>query len=148
MAWALWLAAALVLSIIEVLSVDLFFLMLALAAAGAGAGAALGLGFEWQIAIFALLAIVLLFLLRPWAKRVLVKSTPNLAMNVHALVGRDALVTEEVNIHDGRVRLDGEIWSARAEEETIFSVGEKVIVKSIEGATAIVAAATPKKESE
>ena len=56
-----------------------------------------------------------------------------------ALVGRSAIVTEEVTALDGRVRIGGEVWSARAYDESlIIPVGRVVDVMQIEGATALV----------
>lgn len=137
-----WLAAALILGIVEVLSLDLFFLMLALASLGAAGTAALGFGLYAQVAVFCVLAIALLFLVRPAVKARLLSSHPKTPTNVDALIGMSARVTELVNDIDGRIRLDGEIWSARTDDSTSFTVGETVRVVRIDGATAIVAAPT------
>ena len=58
---------------------------------------------------------------------------------VAALVGRQARVVQEVTGHDGRVRIGGEEWSARAYDETlVIPAGTTVDVIEIEGATALV----------
>lgn len=139
MAWFLWAGAALILGIIEVLSVDLFFLMLGLSALGAAGAAALGFSFTVQVAVFSVSAVLLLFLVRPWAKNLLLRSTPDVQTNVHALVGKEAIVTETVTRTHGRVRLDGEIWSARCHGGEELLVNEHVQVVQIDGATALVA---------
>jgi membrane protein implicated in regulation of membrane protease activity len=57
-----------------------------------------------------------------------------------ALVGTEAVVTESVDGSDGRVKLAGEIWSAKSYDgETLLAVGTHVYVVAISGATALVA---------
>jgi len=68
-----------------------------------------------------------------------VKQPPLLKTGPAALVGRSARVLEEVTEHGGRVRIGGEVWSARSYDETlIIPVGHVVDVMQIEGATALV----------
>ena len=56
-----------------------------------------------------------------------------------ALVGARALVLERVDLHGGRVKIGGEVWSARAYDETqVIEAGQTVEVLKIEGATALV----------
>ena len=56
-----------------------------------------------------------------------------------ALVGRDALVTQQVDAHSGQVKLAGEIWSARSfDDREVIEPGVKVHVVEIDGATAVV----------
>ena len=56
-----------------------------------------------------------------------------------ALVGAKAVVLERVDARDGRVKIGGEVWSARAyDEEQVIEPGARVEVFKIEGATALV----------
>ena len=138
MVWLIWLGAALVLGIIELLTVDMFFLNLGLAALAGGIAALLGAGVWIQIAVFALVSAVLLMFVRPWAKTLLERSTPDIATNAQGLVGKHAVVTAPLVGSEGRVRLEGGIWSARSQTGRVFPVGTQVTVVSIEGATAVV----------
>ena len=64
---------------------------------------------------------------------------PALRTGVAALVGRSAIVLEEVTEHGGRVRIDGEDWSSRPYDESlVIPVGTKVDVMQIKGAIALV----------
>lgn len=139
MSWVWWVIAAVGLGIVELLTVDLIFLMLALAALCAALASALGAPLIVQVAVFAVAAVVLLFLVRPWAKAHLARSTPNIHTNAMSLLGMNAVVTQALEGDDGRVRLDGEIWSARTATGACLPVGTAVTVTSIDGATAIVA---------
>lgn len=143
MAWIPWVGAALVLGIVEVFTVDLFFLTLSLAAVGAGIAAVAGFNIWVQVVVFIILSLVLLVLVRPWARGLLARSTPNIETNAQGLVGMEAVVTAPLKGPSGRVLLQGEQWSARGEKGRSFPVGSVVRVVGIEGATAVVG---PKQE--
>jgi membrane protein implicated in regulation of membrane protease activity len=56
-----------------------------------------------------------------------------------ALEGKHALVLEPVSRHRGQVKLDGEVWTARAYNDAdVYQPGEQVTVMQIDGATAVV----------
>ena len=140
-----WLVIALVLAAVEIATVDLIFLMLAGAAVAAGISQLLGLELLGQGIVFAIVALVLLGLVRPWAKNFLQRRTPDVLTNAQALVGKPALVTQLVTVNGGQVRLDGEIWSARLAPATAaaLAVGTPVTVMQIDGATAVVIPTDP-----
>lgn len=138
MAWIVWIVAALILGIVELLTVDLFFLTLSLAALAAGIFALTGVALWVQILVFAVASGLMLGLVRPWARNMLARATPNIATNTQALVGRTAVITAPLGGSEGRVRLAGEEWSARAIPGWSFPVGMTVRVVEISGATAVV----------
>ncbi len=138
MVWLIWVGAALVLGIVELLTVDLFFLTLALASLSGGIAALAGGSIWVQIAVFVATSTLALAFVRPWAKDLLHRSTPDVATNAQGLVGKPAIVTEPLVGSAGRVRLEGGIWSARGVDQTRYPVGSAVTVVAIEGATAVV----------
>ncbi|HET7902278.1 MAG TPA: NfeD family protein [Candidatus Nanopelagicales bacterium] len=137
-AWIVWLIAAGVLVVAELLTTSLVFAMMAGGAASAAIVAALGGGTVFQVAAFAVVSTALLLGVRPIARRHL--HTPSsIRTGVAALVGAEAEVLEVVSGKDGRVKLSGEIWSARAYDgHSEFVPGESVRVIEISGATALV----------
>jgi membrane protein implicated in regulation of membrane protease activity len=138
MGWIIWLIVAAVLGVAELLTVTLALGLLAVSAVIAAGVAAAGLGVPFEIGAFALSAVVGLGVIRPVAMRH-IKQPPLLRTGVAALVGRTAIVVEEVSEHAGRVRIGGEEWSSRAYDETlVIPVGAKVDVMQIEGVTALV----------
>lgn len=140
MSWLWWFGLALVLGVIELLTVDLTFLMLAGGAAAGGLAGALGAPFWVQIIVGVVVAVLLLVLVRPMAVDKLHKSTPEAVTNVRAHVGRVATVLSDVTERSGRVKLEGEVWSARAATPgQMLAAGTMVVVTSIDGATAVVA---------
>jgi membrane protein implicated in regulation of membrane protease activity len=127
-----------VLGVAELLTVTLTLGLIAVAAAVAAVVGGLGAPVPFQVLAFVIAAGAGLVLVRPIAVRHL-KQPPTLRTGTAALVGRRALVQQEVNGHDGRVRIGGEEWSARSYDETlVIPVGATVDVIQIEGATALV----------
>ena len=145
-----WLGLALLLGAIEVATLDLIFIMLAIGALGASVAAALGANVIVQVVVFVVVAMLLLGFLRPVVIRRM-RMGDAILTGAAALVGRHALVVETVSETGGRVKLHGEIWSARTRRtgppEALLP-GEDVTVIAIDGATAIVAAEAPLAEPE
>jgi len=141
--WAGWLAVALVLTAIEAATADLLFLMLA---GGAVVGMVVGflpVGFAFQVVAACAAALVLVVAVRPALKRRMLDSIPDARLGIESYAGRRAHVTETVDATGGRVRFDGEIWSARSEGSTIpLQAGTTVTIVRVEGATLVVAPAT------
>ncbi len=135
----LWLIAAVLLGIGELLTPGLFFLgPVALAAVGAAITAGVGGGIVLQLIVFIGVSLASLAFLRPIARRHV--HMPALTRTgTAALVGKKALVVQRVDANGGLVRIGGEEWSARAffEEQTL-EPGARVEVAKIEGATALV----------
>jgi membrane protein implicated in regulation of membrane protease activity len=135
----IWLIAALVLAAAEVLTGDMFLLML-----GGGALAAAGADwlFGWPIwadgAVFLVVSVLLLVLVRPVLRRRLTPH-PAVTTGIKALEGKSALVLDRVARHEGQVKLDGEVWTARPlNDDDVYEPGEQVTVVHIDGATAVV----------
>jgi len=137
-AWLIWLVAAGVLAIAEALSLDLFLIMLAGAALATAGVAALGAPVLLQVAVFAVVAIGMVGVVRPIAKRRLELPSSE-KTGIERLQGRNAVVTRTVDAHGGRVRLAGEEWSAESyDPNQVLPVGATVQVMEIRGATAVV----------
>ena len=136
--WIIWLIVAAVLGVAELLTTTLAFGLLAVAAVAAAVVGAFHLSFALQLVAFAVAAGAGLGFVRPIAIKH-IKQPPALRTGVAALVGRSAIVLEEVTEHGGRVRIDGEEWSSRSYDETlVIPVGTKVDVMQIKGATVLV----------
>src|SRR6185295_12040519 len=99
---------------------------LALAAAVAAVVAAAGAGAAIQVAAFIAGSVVALAVLRPIAKRHL-KQPPHMRTGTAALVGSSATVLEKVDRDGGRVKIGGEIWTARTyDQDDVIEVGDRV----------------------
>jgi membrane protein implicated in regulation of membrane protease activity len=137
--WIVWLIVAAVLGVAELLTMTFAFGLIAAAALVAAIVGAFHIDLPIQLAAFVVAAGAGLGVVRPIAIRH-IKQPPALRTGVAALVGRSAIVLEEVNEHSGRVRIDGEEWSSRPylDESLVIPVGTKVDVMQIKGATALV----------
>jgi len=138
MAWVWWLGAALLLGVVEILSVDLVLIMFAVGALVAAGLAFAGAELWVQIVGFAITSTLLLIALRPWLLRHLRQRVPLVETNAAAHVGRVAVAVTPITERTGRVKLAGEVWTARTEALETIDVGEEVLVRRIEGATAVV----------
>jgi membrane protein implicated in regulation of membrane protease activity len=137
-AWALWTIAAAALATGELFTPGLFFLGPLAVAAFSAALVALAVGTLGSFVAFVIAAVVCVAVLRPLARRHI--RLPALSRTgAAALVGKKALVLEQVDGSGGRVKIGGEEWSARlySDGEAIPS-GEQVEVAQIDGATALV----------
>ena len=138
-AWLLWCIVAVLLTIGEIFTPGLFFLgPVALAAVAAAVVATLGGGLGIELLVFIVAAIASLAVLRPIARRHL-HMPAKLRTGTAALVGTRGLAIERIDVHGGRVKIGGELWSARAFDETqVIEPGAQVEIVKIEGATALV----------
>lgn len=136
--WAGWFAAAAVLGVAELLSMDFVLLMVALGVAGGGVADLLGAPLALQILVAVAVAMGTLVFVRPSVVRRL-HHGPEITTGHAALVGRTALVVEEISAQGGRVKLAGEVWTARPYDESlVIPAGSTVDVFEIDGATAVV----------
>lgn len=133
-----WLAAILVFGIVEAVTVGLASIWFAL-----GAAAAFGVSFfvpsVWvQAAVFAVVSLAAMALIRPLAQRWL---TPRVeATNADRVIGREGVVTREIDnlAGTGRVSVAGAEWTARGEEDVPIPAGTRVQILRIEGVKVIV----------
>ncbi|MBV9350516.1 MAG: NfeD family protein [Mycobacterium sp.] len=135
----IWLIAALALAGAEVLTGTMFLLML-------GGGALAAAGADWLFGlpvwadglVFLVVSVLLLIGVRPMLRRRLTAGK-GLPEPMRELEGKSALVLDEVARHQGQVKLDGQVWTARPlNENDIFAAGDHVTVVHIDGATAVV----------
>ncbi|MEU9367350.1 NfeD family protein [Streptomyces avermitilis] len=137
-AWVWWLVGAVALGIPLVATAMPEFGMLAVGAAAAAVTAGVGGGVVLQVLVFAVVSVALLAVVRPIAARHRAQR-PQLATGIDALKGKQAVVLERVDGAGGRIKLAGEVWSARSlDSGRAYEVGQEVDVVDIEGATAIV----------
>lgn len=136
--WSIWLIAAGVLGIGEIVTLGFFLGPVAIAAAIASIAAAAGAAVELQFTVFIVATIASLLVVRPIAVRHL-RQPARIRTGTEALIGSRALVTDRVSQDGGSVKIGGEVWTARTfDEDDVFEEGQRVEVVKIEGATALV----------
>jgi membrane protein implicated in regulation of membrane protease activity len=138
--WVLWLIAALVLAVGEAVTLGFFLAPFAGGALVAAVLSALGAGAIVEWSAFIVVSVVLLAALRPIAREHQ-RTRGRIKTGTAALVGQTATVVERIANAEGVgcVKLDGEIWTARAyDDDEVFEPGARVQVLEIRGATALV----------
>ncbi|WP_438353038.1 NfeD family protein [Microbacterium sp. CJ88] len=143
-AWIAWLVLILLFLVIEMLTLDLTFLMLSIGGL-AGLGADLvGAPIWLQVIVAAAVAALLVLFLRPPLLRRLRRGEDPTPSNVEALIGLTGQVVSTVSGHGGQVKLsNGDLWTARSQGDADLEPGTVVLVNRIDGATAFV---RPKEE--
>ncbi|WP_150244726.1 NfeD family protein [Nocardiopsis quinghaiensis] len=137
-AWLVWLILAIGLGIAEALTLTFVLGLLAVAALVAALLGAIGMPVAVQIIGFTASAAAGIYLVRPIMQRQM-RGGPETRSGAEALVGRSAVVLEEVDGEGGRIKLSGEEWSARCiDEDLVIPAGTRVDVMEIDGATAVV----------
>ena len=91
-----------------------------------------------QIIIFTVSSIVLIFLTKPLTKKFLKNET--IVTNAYSLVGKKGIVLEEIDSIKGcgKVKVNGEIWSAKSNEEGIIEKETEIEVLEIVGVKLVV----------
>lgn len=139
--WALWVIAAVLLAVGESVTMGFYLAPFAVGALAAAVAAAAGAGGGVSWILFFAVSLLMLWVVRPIARSH--RRTPaRLRTGTAALVGKPAVVLERIANHEavGCVRIDSEVWTARAyDEDEVFEPGARVEVVDIRGATALVA---------
>lgn len=116
----------------------LIFAMLAMGSVMAGIASATTGSVTVSLAAFAGGSLLGLLGIRPLARRHL-RTPRETRTGVAALIGTAGTVVEAVDGSDGRIKLAGEIWSARSYDgESAYEPGSTVWILQIDGATALV----------
>jgi membrane protein implicated in regulation of membrane protease activity len=136
----LWLIAAAVFGIGEMLTTSFFLAPFAVGAAIAAAAGALGAGSPVTWILFVAVSLLTLSIARPIARSHR-RMPAQIRTGTAALIGKHAVVLERIENYEGVgfVRIDGEVWTARAlHDDEVIERGTRVEVVDIKGATALV----------
>lgn len=144
--WLVWLGLAIVFAVLEVFTLDLLFAMLAVGSL-AGMVVELAGGPAWlQIVVAAVVAVLLVFTLRPPLLRALRRGGSKVRHNVDAIEGLHGVIETVAADRPATAKLEnGETWSARAAADVPLFPGDRITVVRVIGATVEVAPAS--KES-
>lgn len=141
MAVLLWIVLAVVLAIAEAFTATFVLIMFGAGALAAAVVAGLGASLVWQVVAFAVVSGLSLALLRPVIRRHALPAIQGAdeTIGIKALEGAPGQVIEEVTAGGGLVRIDGELWTAKAfETAQVLAPGERIRVIEVEGTTVLV----------
>ena len=129
----LWLILLVAFAIVEGVTVSLVSVWFIGGAAAALIAALCGAEVWLQVVLFFGVSIVLLLCLRPLSKRLLKQK--KVATNADSNIGKEAIVTEEIDNLQGKgaVKIAGVEWSARSEDGSVIEKDAVVRTLRIEG---------------
>ncbi len=136
--WQIWLIASGIFFICEIITVGFLVFWL-----GIGALIAMLVSFFTsniiiQMSVFVVSSGLLIFATRPLVNKISKKDV--VPTNVYSLIGKKAVVTEDIDwvTGKGQIKFEGEIWSAKSKEQINIPAGSEVEIVSIEGVKAFV----------
>lgn len=143
----LWLLVAALLGIAELLFPGMFLIWIAAAAAGTGLLTLLtGIGIAFQFTLFALLAILSIYVGRRWyAAHPVATADPLLNNRAARLIGRTVIVTAPIEHGEGRVKVGDSVWNCRGAD---CEAGTRVRITGAEGTCLVVELLAPDAEAK
>lgn len=141
MMWWMWFALAVLLLVVELVTTQFVSIWFSAAALVTGIVVAIfnDMPFVWQIVMFVALSVVALVATKPLVKKLTAK-TKGTETNINLNIGKSAMVVEKIdNIKEtGAIKINGLVWTARSDDDSIIEEGETVIFKQVSGNKAIV----------
>ena len=136
--WQIWLIAAGVFLVLEIFTMGFLVFWLSIGCLFAMLVSFVTDNLIVQTTVFVLSSGLLIFATKPLVKKFAEKD--NKKTNVYSLVGRKALVTEDIDwaSGNGQIKFDGQVWSARTTEQVNIAKGTEVEIEKIEGVKAFV----------
>ena len=136
--WQMWLIASGVFFIIEIFTVGFLIFWL-----GVGALIAMLISFLTsniiiQTTVFVISSGLLIFATKPLVNKITKKEI--VPTNVYSIVGKKGIVIEDIDwsTGTGQIKSEGEIWSAKTNEQINIPKGTEVEIESIDGVKVIV----------
>ena len=137
--WQIWLIAAGIFFVAEIITVGFLIFWL-----GIGALLAMIVSFFTsniiiQTAVFVISSAILIFSTKPLVNRI-TKNDKTISTNVYSIIGKSGLVIEDINLVEckGQIKVDGEVWSAICNGNSTIQAGTEVKVLEIRGVKALV----------
>ena len=133
--WAGWLIVAGICFVIEIYTIGFFVFWFGIGALITMLSSFFISSIYIQTMIFVISSSLLLLFTKPLSKR-FIKDDQTTSTNVYSIIGKDALVIENIDniTGEGKIKVNGEIWSAIS--DTNIEKDTKVKVLSINGVKA------------
>ena len=144
--WYIWLILAGVFIVAEIMTVGFLVFWLGLGSLCAMVVSFFTNNIIIQTAVFVVTSTLFIFCTRPFVKRI-TKKDKNVVTNAFAIVGKKAIVTNDINptLGVGQIKVDGQVWSAKCPDDEIIKSGTEVLILAIDGVKAVVTANATKK---
>ena len=136
--WQIWLIASGIFFIIEIFTVGFLIFWLGVGALFAMLISFLTSNIIIQTAVFVISSGLLIFATKPLVNKITKKDA--IPTNVYSIVGKKGIVIEDIDwsTGTGQIKSEGEIWSAKTNEQINIPKGTEVEIESIDGVKVIV----------
>ena len=136
--WQIWLIASGVFFIIEIFTVGFLIFWLGIGALIAMLISFLTSNIIIQTTVFVISSGLLIFATKPLVNKITKKEI--VPTNVYSIVGKKGIVIEDINwsTGTGQIKSEGEVWSAKTNEQINIPKGTEVEIESIDGVKVIV----------
>ena len=136
--WQIWLIAAGVFLISEIFTLGFLVFWLSIGCLLAALVSFITNSILIQTTVFVLSSVALIFATKPFVKKF--TENDNTKTNVYSLSGKKAIVIENINWTEGtgQIKFEGQVWSAKTEEQVNIEKGTEVEIIKIEGVKAFV----------
>lgn len=136
--WQIWLIAAGVFLVLEIFTVGFLVFWLGLGALLAMLVSFITDSVIIQTTVFVISSGLLIFATKPLVKKF--SQNDNVKTNVYSLVGKRAIVVEDIDWASGlgQIKIEGQVWSAKTKDQVNIPKGTEVKIESIEGVKAFV----------
>ena len=136
--WQIWAIAAGVFLILEIFTMGFLVFWLSIGSVLAMLVSFVTDSIIIQTTVFVISSGLLIFATKPLVKKF--TKEDNTKTNVYSIVGKKAIVIEDIDwsTGTGQIKFDGQVWSARTEEQVNIEKGTEVEIEKIEGVKAFV----------
>ena len=136
--WQMWLIASGVFFIIEIFTVGFLIFWLGIGAFFAMLISFLTNNIIIQTTVFVISSGLLIFATKPLVNKITKKEV--IPTNVYSIVGKKGIVVEDIDwsTGTGQIKSEGEVWSAKTNEQINIPKGTEVEIESIDGVKVIV----------
>ena len=138
--WYIWLIAAGVFFVVEIMTVGFMIFWLGVAALLACIVSLFTGNLVIQTAVFVISSALLLLLTRPFVEKFITKKEPNVKTNAYSIIGKEGKVTKSFDEDSkiGQIKVGSEKWTAKSKNDEVLNEGDAVKIEAIDGVKAIV----------
>lgn len=136
--WQIWLIASGIFIIIEIFTVGFLAFWLAISGLIAMLVSFMTNNIIIQTSVFVISSGILMFATKPLIDKFAKQN--KVSTNVYSLIGKKAIVINDIDWASGKgqIKIEGEVWSAKTNEQVNIPKGTEVEIESIDGVKAFV----------
>ena len=138
--WYIWLIIAGICFVIEMITVGFFVFWFGIGALITMLVSLICPDNLWlQAIVFVATSTLLIFFTKPFVEK-FTKKDKKVVTNAFSIIGKKALVTQDINSEFGvgQIKVENEVWSAKTFDDSFIGKGTQVEVLEIDGVKAVV----------